>query len=324
MEGDGNDGRDSCHHALRWDSQFLSLTREVNQGSYNGDSIEPLPGPSRTGLTNAFLPTQDLCTGAIPMVGLQTNQPHDQTVEVSLASSTRNTHHTLPCSGVFQWDHSLSQEKSDEVSHFISIPGCSNLVPGSSASRLVEHPQSSYEADEEDGVYSSDRVRSFHLLPHRFSRGLSELKDQLRLAVPPWLSLDLFWPRVFGRKPKLPRIWKGASEIYLPEGASRVPPPVNEELGGLRQGGNKMVSVSIHVLAQMESVCGSMTDIVSWIDQVLATWAGDSSGTQQEVLAFLFSLARANRFSLPCRRTTLLASYVTEKGDCGCLAWFLF
>ncbi|MPC38180.1 hypothetical protein E2C01_031683 [Portunus trituberculatus] len=40
---------------------------------------------------------------------------------------------------------------------------------------------------------------------------------------------------------------------------------------------NPVVSASSHLLVQMEKVCGSMADIASWTDQLLATWAGAAS-----------------------------------------------
>ncbi|MPC67421.1 hypothetical protein E2C01_061596 [Portunus trituberculatus] len=45
----------------------------------------------------------------------------------------------------------------------------------------------------------------------------------------------------------------------------------------------------------MEKVCGSMADIASWTDQVLATWAGAASSMEQYVLEFLSALAKANK-----------------------------
>ncbi|MPC45711.1 hypothetical protein E2C01_039417 [Portunus trituberculatus] len=54
-------------------------------------------------------------------------------------------------------------------------------------------------------------------------------------------------------------------------GASLAPPLVNEELAGLWPVGNPAVSVSSRLLVQMEKVCGSMANIASWTDQVLAT-----------------------------------------------------
>ncbi|MPC67955.1 hypothetical protein E2C01_062142 [Portunus trituberculatus] len=59
--------------------------------------------------------------------------------------------------------------------------------------------------------------------------------------------------------------------------------------------GNPAVSVSSHLLAQMEKVCGSMADIASWTDQVLATWAGAVLNKKQNVLEFLLALAKANK-----------------------------
>ncbi|MPC60691.1 hypothetical protein E2C01_054747 [Portunus trituberculatus] len=83
---------------------------------------------------------------------------------------------------------------------------------------------------------------------------------------------------------QLSRDWYGqARSFYLPEGASLAPPLVNKELGGLRPVGNPA-----------EKVCGSMADIASWTDQVLAAWAGASS-TEQDVLEFLLALAKANK-----------------------------
>ncbi|MPC61129.1 hypothetical protein E2C01_055193 [Portunus trituberculatus] len=62
--------------------------------------------------------------------------------------------------------------------------------------------------------------------------------------------------------------------------------PVNEDLRGLQPVGNPAVSVSSRLLAQMEKVCGSMANIASWTDQVLATWAGAASSMEQNVLEF--------------------------------------
>ncbi|MPC65518.1 hypothetical protein E2C01_059654 [Portunus trituberculatus] len=45
----------------------------------------------------------------------------------------------------------------------------------------------------------------------------------------------------------------------------------------------------------MEKVCGSTADIASWTDQVLDTWAGAASSTEQDVLEFLSALAKANK-----------------------------
>ncbi|MPC48419.1 hypothetical protein E2C01_042192 [Portunus trituberculatus] len=73
------------------------------------------------------------------------------------------------------------------------------------------------------------------------------------------------------------------------------PPPGNEELGGLQPVGNPIVSVSSRLLVKMEKVCGSMADIASWTDQVLATWDGASSSIEQDVLEFLSALAKANK-----------------------------
>ncbi|MPC58738.1 hypothetical protein E2C01_052747 [Portunus trituberculatus] len=70
---------------------------------------------------------------------------------------------------------------------------------------------------------------------------------------------------------------------------------VNEELGGLWLVGNPAVSVSFCLLAQVEKVCGSMANIASWIDQVLATWAGTASTMEQDVLEFLSALAKVNK-----------------------------
>ncbi|MPC46651.1 hypothetical protein E2C01_040375 [Portunus trituberculatus] len=45
----------------------------------------------------------------------------------------------------------------------------------------------------------------------------------------------------------------------------------------------------------MEKVCGSMANIASWTDQVLASWTGAALSTEQDVLEFLLALAKANK-----------------------------
>ncbi|MPC50560.1 hypothetical protein E2C01_044389 [Portunus trituberculatus] len=80
---------------------------------------------------------------------------------------------------------------------------------------------------------------------------------------------------------------------FIGQGASLPPLLVNEELGCLRPVGNPAVSVSSRLLMQMEKVCGSMANIASWTDQVLATWAGAPSNTEQDVLEFLSALTKA-------------------------------
>ncbi|MPC73264.1 hypothetical protein E2C01_067587 [Portunus trituberculatus] len=118
---------------------------------------------------------------------------------------------------------------------------------------------------------------------------------------------------------QLSRDWYGwARSFYLPEGTSLAPPPVNEELGGLRPVGNPAVSVSSWLLAQMEKVCGFMADIAFWTDWVLATWAGATSSMEQVILKFLLALVKANKDilrpaeELRCRLLMLLRQMVVD------------
>ena len=87
---------------------------------------------------------------------------------------------------------------------------------------------------------------------------------------------------------------------------------------GPRPLGSQSVSVSSRLLTQMERVCSSMADIASWVDQVLATWAGTASGMEQGVLEFLSALAKANKDilrpteELRCRLLMLRRQAVVE------------
>ena len=93
-----------------------------------------------------------------------------------------------------------------------------------------------------------------------------------------------------------PKAWYGrAKSFYLPERASLEPPHVNEELCGPRSESSQSVSFPYRLLAQMGKVCGSMANIASWMDQVLAALAGATSGVDQDTLEFLSALAKANK-----------------------------
>ncbi|MPC60445.1 hypothetical protein E2C01_054490 [Portunus trituberculatus] len=72
----------------------------------------------------------------------------------------------------------------------------------------------------------------------------------------------------------------------------------------------------------MKKLCGSIANIASWTDQVLTTWAGAASNTEQDVLEFLSALAKANKdilcpaVELRCRLLILRRQAVVDSLPC--------
>ena len=90
---------------------------------------------------------------------------------------------------------------------------------------------------------------------------------------------------------------------------------MNEELGTSQHQRYPALSVPFALLTQMERLCGSMSNIASWVDQLLATLAVASSGVNQSVFVFLAALATGNKDILcPAEELRCRFFYVEEAG----------
>ncbi|MPC58223.1 hypothetical protein E2C01_052219 [Portunus trituberculatus] len=261
--------------------------------------------------------------------------------------------HSLPCSGLGHVDPGeslpgslpLIQEASVEAGQLAPVPGGSEVGQGLSAPMPVSQPlfaARSCEDDEEEVPHNQEGVSPFlhfigqvwaylHLpsyeaqgkvLPHQPSLTLLQLlMVQAVCEEAQCRSLKELKP--CSANFQLSSDWYGwARSFYLPEGASLAPPSVNEELGGLQPVSNPAVSVSSILLTQIKKVCGSMADIASLADQVLVTWAGAASSTEQDLLEFLSALAKANKDilrsaeELCCRLLMLWRQAVVDSLPC--------
>ncbi|MPC51959.1 hypothetical protein E2C01_045817 [Portunus trituberculatus] len=205
--------------------------------------------------------------------------------------------HPLPRSGLGHVDPGgslpgslpLVQEASVEAGQPAPVPGGSGVGQGLSAPMPVGHPPSTVRSCEDDEEDVPPNQEYSFLIPAYGCR-----KGTVLSFVPPALT-------------------------YSPLRKSNA---VNEELGGLRPVGNPAVCVSSRLLVQMEKVCGSMADIASCTGQVLATWAGAASSTEQDVLEFLLALAKTNKDihrpaeELHCRLLILQRQVVVDSLPC--------